>query len=196
MFNSTTFTFQSKNLGAFTECQEYSLGGNFLEGNASTPFSARAYEDSNCLINFGAEHLNITNQADALRSGVHLCKSVLVQVKPGQGNSQVTFWVYFLLRIIATMFMGSCFSLLDATTLAVVKRCGKAEYGKERMWSTLGAALVSPIAGVIVDQVSRGKGFTDYSPAFYLSNALLVCSIITFFLIELEVDKPEKGVLK
>jgi len=116
-----------------------------------------------------------------------------------EGNNAETFWTYFLLRVIATMFMNSCFSLLDATTLAVVKSADKAEYGKERIWSVVGFGAVSPLAGLLVDQVTRSKGpgaETDYSAAFYVSNVLLVLNIVTYMFMNLKVEKPEKGMGK
>lgn len=112
------------------------------------------------------------------------------------GNNALTFWLYFFIRIIATIFMSACFTLLDATTLAIVKRQTKAEYGAERIWTVLGTAAVSPIAGILVDWCSRGKPETDYSAAFYVSNVLFCLNIVSYFIIRLDVEKPEKNVIK
>jgi len=111
-----------------------------------------------------------------------------------KGNNATTFWMYFILRILASVFMISCFSLLDATTLAVVNRNGKSEYGKERILCIIGLAVTSPVAGILVDRVSYAKGYKDYSPAFYVSNFLLAINIGAYCLLDLKVEKPEKGV--
>jgi hypothetical protein len=117
-----------------------------------------------------------------------------------EGSNGLTFWTYFILRVVATMFMTSCFSLLDATTLAIVKKADKAEYGKERIWSVMGFGLTSPLAGLLVDQVTRSRGYTDgrtdFSSAFYVSNVLLALNILTYMFMTLHVEKPEKGIGK
>jgi MFS family permease len=79
------------------------------------------------------------------------------QLCPRVGNEAVTFWSYFGLRIIATLFMGAAFSLLDATALSIVTKQGK-EYGKQRVWAILAMAILSPVTGVMVDIISRSKG--------------------------------------
>ncbi|CAG7728467.1 unnamed protein product [Allacma fusca] len=109
------------------------------------------------------------------------------------GNNTITFWMYFLVRIVATIFMSSCFSLLDATTLAIVKKNTNSEYGAERIWTVLGTAAISPIAGLLVDWFSQDKPETDYSAAFYVSNVLFFLNVLSYFVIKLEVDKPEKN---
>jgi len=128
-----------------------------------------------------------------------LCNSNLTYW-PGEtteiGNSDVTFWLYFVLRMMGGVCIVTSITLIDATTLTMVKRCGKAEYGRERIWSILGSALVSPIAGTLVDRLSHATGHTDYSPAFYVCDILLLCSIISFRYLKFEVDKPEEGVLR
>ncbi|CAL8071546.1 unnamed protein product [Orchesella dallaii] len=113
-----------------------------------------------------------------------------------EGNNSLTFWLYFGLRIIANVFMNACFSLLDATTLAVVGNNEGAEYGKERILCTIGTAVISPLAGLLVDRVSAAKGYTDYSSAFYFSNVLLLLNITGYFFMKLTVEKPEEGFWK
>jgi MFS family permease len=79
------------------------------------------------------------------------------QFCPQVGNQAITFWAYFGLRIIAALFMGAAFSLLDATALSIVTKQGK-EYGKQRIWAILAMAILSPITGILVDIISRSKG--------------------------------------
>ena len=156
------------------------------------------FEDSgtnNCSVRVSSPYLS----KDWSNSNGIKCKtdkSYFVGKRESIGDAATTFWIYFIIRIIATICTSSCFSLLDATVLAVVKRSGTAEYGKERIWSIFGLALTSPIAGILVDRISKLKKYTDYSPAFYLSNALLLCNIISYFLIKLKVEKPGKDVLR
>jgi MFS family permease len=76
---------------------------------------------------------------------------------PMVGNEAITFWTYFVLRIVATLFMGAAFSLLDATALSIVSREGK-EYGKQRVWAIIAMAILSPITGIMVDVISNAKG--------------------------------------
>lgn len=110
------------------------------------------------------------------------------------GNSALTFWLYFLVRIIGTIFMSACFSLLDATTLAIVKLHPNSEYGRERILCVAGTALISPLAGLLVDFVSTSRGYTDYTPAFYVANVMLLLNIILYFFISLSVEKPDSNI--
>lgn len=116
--------------------------------------------------------------------------------KIAHGNNALTFWLYFFLRNVGNVFSNACFSLLDATTLTVVKNTKGAEYGKERIFCTLGFALISPLAGLLVDLISGARGFTDYSAAFYLADILLICNILGYFFMKLDVEKPSEDFWK
>lgn len=121
------------------------------------------------------------------------------QCEKTYGNHTLTFWLYLVLRVIASAFLSSCLSLLDATTLVMLKE-HDGEYGKQRMWSILATAVFPPIAGVLVDYASLIKGYNDYSPTFYTFDVLILCTVLLTWRLDLHIkwesDTKIKDVLK
>ncbi|XP_035704713.1 major facilitator superfamily domain-containing protein 6-A isoform X2 [Folsomia candida] len=180
--NDTSFANDPQQYGHF-HCNNYQFTKNNVDATG-----CQIWIDGSCLV-----RSNVSIRSDVLYETNVTVPTGNVEIR---GNNSVTFWSYFSLRVLATLFMNSCFSLLDATTLAIIKTVGEAEYGKERIFSVLGFGIVSPIAGLLVDYVSRLRGFTDYSAAFYLSNVLLGLNVITYFVMKLHVEKPDAGFMK
>lgn len=95
------------------------------------------------------------------------------------GNHSLTFWLYLFLRVIASAFLSSCISLLDATTLVMLKE-HDGEYGKQRLWSILATAVFPPIAGVLVDYASMMKGEWSCFENLILSLTILLIILTPF----------------
>ncbi|XP_069191149.1 major facilitator superfamily domain-containing protein 6 isoform X1 [Procambarus clarkii] len=110
-----------------------------------------------------------------------------------------TFWIYFVLRMIATFFLNSLFTMMDAMTLAIVRQ-HNGDYGKQRFLFILGLATVPLLAGFTLDWHEASVGYKDYSPAFYLGAALCLVSaaLITrlCFTVEPSGDKVVADLLK
>lgn len=115
------------------------------------------------------------------------------------GNKSLTFWMYLVLRVLASAFLSSCLSLLDTTTLVMMK-AHDGEYGKQRLWSILSTAVFPPIAGILVDYASHLKGYSDYSPTFFMFDGLILITVLLAFRldvhIKMESDTKVKDVLK
>ncbi|CAG0914709.1 unnamed protein product [Notodromas monacha] len=120
----------------------------------------------------------------------------------GKGDKiSVTFWSYFLLRVLGTLFMGAAFSLLDATALAIVAKHGK-EYGKQRVWAIVAMAVLSPITGVLVDAAMSAKhqdgagGDNDkasgFAASFYMCDAMSALNLIGLFLLDFQVEAGDE----
>lgn len=99
-------------------------------------------------------------------------------------QSVVTFWVYFAIRFTSMFFLASSFTMMDATSLALVKQ-HNAEFGKQRILSTIGQATVPLLAGILVDAHSASLGYSDYMPAVYLGCSLAL--VATFIVLRLDV---------
>nr|XP_015930368.2 major facilitator superfamily domain-containing protein 6 isoform X1 [Parasteatoda tepidariorum] len=111
------------------------------------------------------------------------------------GNRVLTFWVYFVLRILFNIFASICLTLLDATALAMVGAHG-GQYGRQRFWAILAQALFSPVTGFLVDLLTEQKGYADYSPAFHFYNVLAVCTAIAVWMMDVDVPPPAENVIK
>lgn len=111
------------------------------------------------------------------------------------GNHMLTFSTYFLLRIIGGVFLSTAFTLMDATCFAMIKT-NNGEYGKQKLWSILATAIFSPITGILIDHMTKTKGFADYSPAFYVFDGLIICTIMLSFRLKMQLDNPSDKMLK
>ncbi|XP_063219814.1 uncharacterized protein LOC134529542 [Bacillus rossius redtenbacheri] len=105
------------------------------------------------------------------------------------------FWIYFLLRFFGTLMLSGGVMLLDPIALMMIQKYG-GEFGRERLFSTLGMAIFSPLTGLLIDHDSRKKGYTDYAAAFYMYDALLMTSAITVMLMPLGMKLPADNVLR
>ncbi|KAK7067024.1 hypothetical protein SK128_018617 [Halocaridina rubra] len=122
--------------------------------------------------------------------GIQQCHELL-----GTGSPPRTFWVYFGMRLLATFFLSSAFIMLDATTLAEIKR-HRGEFGKQRVLNMVGFSLIPLIAAIIIDRSASSTGEVDYRPAFYLGDAMLAVSVILIARLDLEVELPQESLTK
>ncbi|XP_047496052.1 major facilitator superfamily domain-containing protein 6-A-like isoform X1 [Penaeus chinensis] len=110
-------------------------------------------------------------------------------------NSPRTFWAYFGLRMISTFFLASAFTMLDATTLAIIKE-HKADFGKQRVLATIGTGIVPLITGIILDKHSANIGYTDYMPAFYLGCGLIVIAGLLVTRLQFTVETSSENLMQ
>jgi MFS family permease len=110
----------------------------------------------------------------------------------GHPNSTIshslTFWLYFCLRVTFQISLSICFSLLDASTLVMCKKHGSS-FGKERFWAILATGLFTPICSTLELSI-------NYSPSFHFFNALVILTLITLLVMDIEVEPPSKNLLK
>lgn len=106
-----------------------------------------------------------------------------------------TFWIYFLLRFLATIMLTAGVTIMDPIALTMIEKYG-GDFGRERLFSSVGMAIFSPITGILIDYTSRGLGYTDYSAAFYIYDVLLIISTITVILMPLGEKLPADNVFR
>ncbi|KAL0268916.1 UNVERIFIED_CONTAM: hypothetical protein PYX00_010697 [Menopon gallinae] len=106
----------------------------------------------------------------------------------------LTFWVYFVVRVLIGITGSTTYSMFEVAVIAILRE-HKADYGLQRIYSTIGSMVASPLSGFLIDYASRGSGGTDYSPAFYLYCGLKILSSLLILLINLEFKKAAKSVI-
>ncbi|XP_026461560.1 uncharacterized protein LOC113363284 [Ctenocephalides felis] len=106
-----------------------------------------------------------------------------------------TFWVYFALRFFGTTMLSAGVTIMDPIALMMIEKYG-GDFGRERLFSSIGMAIFSPITGFLIDLSSKSLGYTDYSAAFYTYDTLLVISAITVFLMPLGEKLPADNIFK
>lgn len=102
-------------------------------------------------------------------------------------NNPYTFWLYFVLRTVATFFLASGYTMLDATTLAILKD-KSGELGKQRLLMMLGLASMPVLSGLAVDAYSADIGYSDYMPAFYIGGTLTLTAAVLVMRLQFKVE--------
>ncbi|KAL6260225.1 hypothetical protein P5V15_007760 [Pogonomyrmex californicus] len=110
-------------------------------------------------------------------------------------NVQLTFWLYLVIRVFIGIIGGTTFAMFEGAVIAVLRE-QNADYGLQRIYGSIGGMISSPLSGLLIDYASRGKGYTDFRPAFYLYAALKLASGFLMLLINLEFKVPATNVVR
>uniref|UniRef100_A0A2R5L782 Putative transporter n=1 Tax=Ornithodoros turicata TaxID=34597 RepID=A0A2R5L782_9ACAR len=106
------------------------------------------------------------------------------------------FWLFALFRIISGMGFGVAISLADTATYSILK-ANKEDYGKQRLWGTIGWGAMAPVVGLLNDLLTNGSSHVDYSPGFYILGAFAVLDILVlFFFLDIPATSPSDQLLK
>ncbi|RZC43211.1 MFS 1 and/or Nuc H symport domain containing protein [Asbolus verrucosus] len=96
-----------------------------------------------------------------------------------------TFWGFVIFMFIGTTAFNVINSITDAICFDIIGDEG--DYGKQKLWSTLGFGVSALISGYFVDQVSQSS--LNYSPAFI--TMLICCAIDIIFCVKLQLPVIE-----
>lgn len=163
-----------------TELEENDLrcGGMVLSANTSTKERLKDYSND-CILQ--KCHFN--------SGGPDICP-------PDYKKSTDTiFWIYFFVRFLASIMLTAGMTIMDPIALMMIEKYG-GDFGKEKLFSSLGMALFSPITGALIDLNSRGLTYTDYSAAFYAYDVLLVIAAIPVYLMPLGKRLPADNIFR
>uniref|UniRef100_A0AAG5CQB0 Major facilitator superfamily associated domain-containing protein n=1 Tax=Anopheles atroparvus TaxID=41427 RepID=A0AAG5CQB0_ANOAO len=106
-----------------------------------------------------------------------------------------TFWVYLVVRFVATSMLTSTLTISDPIALDMIEQHG-GDFGREKLYSSVGMAVFTPLTGLMIDAASRGQNHTVYTPAFYTYDALLLCSLVSVWLMPIGHKAPSQNVLR
>uniref|UniRef100_A0A8D8T4W9 Major facilitator superfamily domain-containing protein 6 n=1 Tax=Cacopsylla melanoneura TaxID=428564 RepID=A0A8D8T4W9_9HEMI len=109
-------------------------------------------------------------------------------------DTSLTFWTYLLVRVFIGIIGGTAFAMFEGAVIAILRE-HKGDYGLQRIYASIGGMISSPLSGILIDYASRGKGYTDFRPAFYLYAALKLISGALMLCINLEFKNPATNVL-
>ena len=108
--------------------------------------------------------------------------------------------IYFILRALAYMSLACSFIILDAQTIQMCKmeeEAGhKGSYGQQIMFKTLAQAIISPLVGVLMDQLSFLTGETNYVAPFVVCDVLVLCAITAMCFIVDDIGIPKSDTKK
>lgn len=107
----------------------------------------------------------------------------------------IVFCIYFAFRIVFQISSGICYTLLDASAIALCEKHGES-FGNIRFWAILATGIFSPICGLLVDHLSDGldEFHTNYSPSFHFFNTLVLVTLIVASVMNIEVTTTPSNV--
>ncbi|KAL1492391.1 hypothetical protein ABEB36_010643 [Hypothenemus hampei] len=109
-------------------------------------------------------------------------------------DMRLTFWSYLLIRVFVGIVSGTSFAMFEGAVIAILRE-HKADYGLQRIYATIGGMISSPLSGWMIDFASKGKGFTDFRPIFFLYASLKLVSGVLMLFINLEFKKAAASVV-
>ncbi|KAF2883909.1 hypothetical protein ILUMI_22294 [Ignelater luminosus] len=109
-------------------------------------------------------------------------------------NVKLTFWSYLAVRVFIGMISGTAFAMFEGAVIAILRE-HKADYGLQRIYATIGGMISSPLSGWLIDFASKGKGYTDFRPIFFLYASLKIVSAVLMLFMNLEFKTPASNVI-
>lgn len=103
------------------------------------------------------------------------------------GDIQLTFWAYLGMRTFGDLCITTAVFLLDALILTGTNDFYGA-YGRTHLWSAIGLASISPLAGVLIDLFSTDATTTNYLPAVCIYDLLVMCTCCGLFFLPLKMS--------
>ncbi|XP_069691840.1 major facilitator superfamily domain-containing protein 6-like isoform X2 [Periplaneta americana] len=163
-------------------------GSNYLTFGATVPLKSTLRFDP-CL-HFRikevfvdhSEHIpyckNLTTSQCSIQCNDHAITEVLR--KPSVTDSNVAdfyqFWLFFLLMVLSWISMAVVVSIGDAICFEMLGD-QPSRYGHQRLWGAVGWGIFAVIAGVLVDEMSKGKSQEDYTIVFYMMLVMLLLDV-------------------
>uniref|UniRef100_T1IJS1 Major facilitator superfamily associated domain-containing protein n=1 Tax=Strigamia maritima TaxID=126957 RepID=T1IJS1_STRMM len=130
-----------------------------------------------------------------LDCGVHLIseQNEVASCPKQVGDPNVTFYTYFVLRLLCILTLSASYPLLESAILIQSKKFN-GEYGKQRVWSNVAGAVFTPLAGIFVDLLNHQRsGPSSYIPAFILFDVLLLMTIfVVIYSLDINVQSYSK----
>lgn len=98
------------------------------------------------------------------------------------GDFKTTFWLTFLIFLFSNIFYSPVLSLLDAIAYDILRE-RRSDWGKQRMWGTVGAGMFAVASSFAMESFSESGSGVNYTISFYIFFALTIAScIIAYFL--------------
>lgn len=147
-------------------------------------------------------HVNFTNylNEDIPPCGTTNCKSlqmVCSDSDPAYCYYNRIFWViiYGILVVLNSTFRTNVHRIFDVISADMAKQ-HNSDFGRQRLWSLLGASAGPALAGLMLDKtISFGSG-KSYVPVFICSIIFSIVSIVPFYNVNPKFHKPTADVCR
>ncbi|KAK8766222.1 hypothetical protein V5799_006992 [Amblyomma americanum] len=106
-----------------------------------------------------------------------------------------TFWLFAVFRVLGGTAFGVGISLADAAAYAML-RDRKEDYGKQRLWGTIGWGALAPLIGYLNELATGDSPYIDYSPGFYMLAAFTLMDVFSLCFLDVPRSSSSKQLLK
>lgn len=106
-----------------------------------------------------------------------------------------TFWLFVIFRVVGGTAFGVGISLADAAAYAILLD-RKQDYGKQRLWGTIGWGALAPLIGYLNELATGGSAFINYSPGFYMLAAFTVLDVLSLCFLDVPRSTRSSQLLK
>ncbi|XP_038063388.1 major facilitator superfamily domain-containing protein 6-A-like [Patiria miniata] len=114
---------------------------------------------------------------------------------PPHASNLYIFSLVIALILSSKIFVCNVFPLLDSTLMLTLGTRPQ-DYGKQRLWGSVGWGAFAVISGAAIDAFSRGSPRTNYVPAFYLFIVLQAGAFVSSFFFNSPPHVPNKKILR
>ncbi|XP_026666852.1 major facilitator superfamily domain-containing protein 6 [Ceratina calcarata] len=94
-------------------------------------------------------------------------------------NATYQFHSFLWATIISWIGMAVVVTMADAICFDLLGNDRRKEYGKQKMWSSIGFGIFGTSAGYLVDLFSEGKFQKNYSCIFYIALVIMIFDVLT-----------------
>lgn len=106
-----------------------------------------------------------------------------------------TFWLFVIFRVVGGIAFGVGISLADAAAYAMLLD-RKQDYGKQRLWGTIGWGALAPLIGYLNELATGDSSFINYSPGFYMLAAFTVLDVLSLCFLDVPRSARSSQLLK
>ncbi|KAJ3666482.1 hypothetical protein Zmor_001923 [Zophobas morio] len=182
-FSATPDTCNVTELNSYMECSNHTVRVNckskcFLPGSfLAIPDNSSETSYNICTFSIGTpstsnytSEISTENSSESILCDIY-CSNEDVEIDSGCLYKSLSFWSFVVLMSVGTIGFNVINSISDAICFDVIGKDG--DYGKQRVWGTIGFGVTALISGYVVDLFSDNT--INYTPAFL---TILVCSVI------------------
>ncbi|XP_069959872.1 major facilitator superfamily domain-containing protein 6-A-like [Cherax quadricarinatus] len=107
----------------------------------------------------------------------------------------LTYMLFLLMMLINGITLVASQTLFKGATIAILRE-HNGDYGLQRISGSLGAIVLTPLSGALVDIFSGDAGQQDFRPTFYMYCVLKVAASLAVLCLNLDFRMPSSKVTK
>ncbi|KAK4306271.1 hypothetical protein Pmani_021893 [Petrolisthes manimaculis] len=106
-----------------------------------------------------------------------------------------TFFSFMCVRLFNGVMLAVSHTMFQGATMAILREFN-GDYGLQRLYANLGAIVMTPLSGYLIDVFSNMNGFQDFRPAFVLFFVLKAAAALVILTMNLDFRMPSNQVTK